>query len=585
MDNPQPCSIDQPSTRLTTAIVFVFILSIVSLTWKSSSFAAMAPYQLANIDWNAAVNSYSTLQVRSIQSLRQLRAYTESVTTLHASAAVGQYVSAVDLQTINAVSESFFPKIRWSGTPVLLPVKLTQLIDEMLRSGKFAKQREAWLYVDPLRPIAFYPGPYGYRAYFRLGKTSTVLVMGSRIFYLLPHVNAAPVLRNCSEIINEAQLSADRPIEVANQLFYDYLSSYLSAIGIRASGYFNSQEAAVPCLFAGSLVEVHILCDSIGDPDCSVKDTARTILANLAFVGGSPRPNREPGINDPAGRLNQLLDSLDRSARKTLAVRRFEYGHPGDLLLGSGGNGEHGSLDFGVYGAILFPVPLTASAQTVIFRADQKCMEGSDIDKGTTCIHNGLEIRKAPIGEWRDNFCEDREVGWLLTCPAGHGHAGQDLWGNWMAKPGVYPLRAVADAIAFRRFPAQAAVTLSDVMGTNIDYVYRHMRPSELTKHGIGPARPVEVKRGCVIAFADRFGRISEEVTNLSENAVFYEETAPHLHFEIRVPTQYGFQNVSPYSTLVKSHLFLSTSAELFHLTNQPCGPKARDGISHLDRS
>jgi hypothetical protein len=532
MHNPQPSPLHQskPLGALISTRLSVIAIWFIALTCESSSFAAMAPYRLSTIDWTAALNSYRTIQITSLQSLRQLRGYADAIIKSGALTDMEQDASAADLQTINAVSSLIFPNIRWTGTPVLLPVKLAQLIDEMLVSGAFTNQRKARSYFGQLRPIAFYPGPYGYRAYFRLGKTSTVLVIGSSIFYSLPGANATPQLETCDAIIDHAQFPKDQTDEIANKLFYDYLSAYLTQIGVTAAGYFNNREASIPCLFAGSLVEVHILCDPIGDPDYRVRDTARVIMADLSFAGGSPRPKRKPAINDPARRSDRLLDSLEHSATKTVASQHFEYGYPGDLLFGSGGNGEHGSLDFGIYGAILFPVPLTAAAQTVIYRADQKCMQDHDLDKGVTCIHNGIGIRKAPIGEWRDNFCEDREGGRLLTCPAGHGHAGQDIWGDWMTKPGVYPLRAVVDAIAFRRFPAQAAVTLSDVTGSNIDYVYRHMRPSELTRHGIRPAQPVEVKRGCVIAFVDRFERMSEEVTNLTEDGVYYDATPPHLH-------------------------------------------------------
>jgi hypothetical protein len=166
----------------------------------------------------------------------------------------------------------------------------------------------------------------------------------------------------------------------------------------------------------------------------------------------------------------------------------------------------------------------------------------------------------------------------LLTCPAGRGHAGQDIWGDWADQPGSHRLRAVTDGIAFRRFSAQAAVTISDVAGTNIDYIYRHVRPSELTRHGILPSRPSVVSRGCVLGFVDRFDQISETATDLVDNGIYYEPTAPHLHFEIRVPTSAGFQLVSPYWTLVEAHRFRQTGAESMRVTNRPCGPFGNHG-------
>jgi hypothetical protein len=129
----------------------------------------------------------------------------------------------------------------------------------------------------------------------------------------------------------------------------------------------------------------------------------------------------------------------------------------------------------------------------------------------------------------------------------------------------------VVNGIAFRRFSAQPAVTIVDIYGSNIDYIYRHMRPSELTLNGISPLKPTPVKRGCTLAHADRFNRLVHTRTNLVDNALYYEATEVHLHFEIRVPTRAGFQNVSPYWTIVQSHRFLTTGVDSSRPTDQPC--------------
>src|SRR4029077_4758155 len=99
---------------------------------------------------------------------------------------------------------------------------------------------------------------------------------------------------------------------------------------------------------------------------------------------------------------------------------------------------------------------------------------------------SGFVLGKAAIGHWGENFFEGKFGNRFPQFPHASGHAGQDIWGKgWNESSVQHPLRSVVDGIAFRRFPAQPAVTVSDVNGTNIDYIYRHMRPSILDKNGI----------------------------------------------------------------------------------------------------
>src|ERR1700733_12867808 len=145
-----------------------------------------------------------------------------------------------------------------------------------------------------------------------------------------------------------------------------------------------------------------------------------------------------------------------------------------DLIPNTSEGGLGGSKDNNVYGPIVFPTDLSATAQTVVFRVDENCLD-EKTKSGKQCILGNVTITRDPIGVWRDNFCERRGANRLFMCAAGRGHAGQDIWGDWKNKPGVYPIFSVADGVAFRRFPRQPAVTVSDVDVTNIDYIYRHM--------------------------------------------------------------------------------------------------------------
>ncbi|WP_441261150.1 hypothetical protein AB7008_48155 [Bradyrhizobium sp. 521_C7_N1_3] len=534
--------------------------------------AEMAPYELANIDWNAAVKTFVDTNGDILTAVRKLRGY-DSEARKVGPAIVGAVMST-ELQTINVIASTLRPNVFLAGAPVLLPIDFKRLAGEIIASGQIKNKDGPDSYFAPLGSLAFYPGPYGYRAYFRLKNTSTVVISGSSVFYDLSDVAGGrlPILDSCGTIATNAHKTASND-EAANRQFYTYLREYSRRLGLIDDRRFGTREAAISCLFAGALIEVDILCDAAGDPDCQVRDLARLVFSRLTFIGGSPRSKTNPAVNDPLHKLANSVNSLEYDAANAGRIRLPSYSRPGDLLPGSGVQGGGGSEDFHLYGQLLFPTDLRAAAQTVIYRKDQRCYPG-DKDQGHTCLHNGIEIKKAEVGNWRDNFCEDREANRLYTCPDGdgHGHAGQDVWGkNWNKRTAHFPLRAVVDGVAFRRFPDQPAVTISDINGSNIDYIYRHMRPSELTRHGIPSSVPKDVKQGCVLAYADGLESKNNKKTGLRDGNTFYDQTARHLHFEIRIPTRSGFQNVSPYWTLVQAHRFQLTKV-LRVEQKDPCG-------------
>jgi hypothetical protein len=538
--------------------ILLGVLALAGLLTTESQ-AAMAPYEFANSDWNAAIRAYKADNGDVLDSVRRLRGYSAIVKNVSRAGYIDQPYSA-DLQTINAILSTIRPKAHLAGSPVLLPIDAKRLVGDMILSGQFGNKDRTRSYFGSLGSLSFLPGPYGYRAYFRLMKTSTVMVSGSSVFYKLPRGAAEelPELHSCGYIVAKARSAGDGAAG-DNKFYNEFLAEYGERLELKDEKFFNSREAAIPCLFAGSLIEVHILCDAEGDKDCWVRKVARSIMSMLAFVGGSPRSKGNPRVNDPLRAMDDSLASLQSDSANAGKVKLPDYGRPGDLVARSGVGGEKGSQDFNIYGQILFPTDLSAIAQTVIFRADQSC--GPHTDLGSFCEHNGVRTPKAQVDRWRDNFCEDRDANRLYTCPAGNGHAGQDIWGkDWNKNPRNHPLWAVVTGVAFRRFPSQPAVTVSDVYGSNIDYIYRHMRPSDLERNGI--RRWKDVKQGCILAFADRLGKKVGHTTKLRDGNSSYEPTTRHLHFEIRVPTISGFRYVSPYWTLVQSHKFRVTKVD-----------------------
>lgn len=547
--------------RVSTIIMLLAVLG-------TSAMAGMAPYDIAQIDWRGAIAAHKKLGGDNLGALRSIKAVTDQIAKQKRADGLSDS-DILDLATINAVTTIFRPEIAAAGSPVLLPFDFKKLSNDLTKATSLKGAEKTSAYFGRLNSLAFHPGPYGYRAYLRLKKTSTVMISGSSILYRLSGDPTTPTLQACDALIATAQ-KANSDAE-ARDSFFKELARYERRIGLVDAEYFGETEAAIPCLFAGALIEVHILCDSHGDPDCKVRDLAQEIVSSLSFVGGAPRSKQRPGINDPIQRLSKEVSDLESAVAQS-HQKLPSYSAPGDLVEGSGVNGKAGSKDTGVYGPILFPTDLSASAQTVVYRSDEECLEG-DTNNGATCeTRSGRIIMKAPVGEWRDNFCEARSGNRLFTCPDGHGHAGQDIWGKaWNDTLTKYPLRAVVDGIAFRRFPAQPAVTLSDVNGSNIDYIYRHMRPSELDKSGIVASRPQRVTRGCILAPVDRLQNVSSKRTKLVDNGISYDATAKHLHFEIRIPTKSGFQNVSPYQTVVDAHRAAKTKVDTSPASQKSC--------------
>jgi hypothetical protein len=190
---------------------------------------------------------------------------------------------------------------------VLLPFNFAIVDRDVIDTGSVATPGTPPASFRRLRPLGFYPGPYGYRSYFRLEGTSSVMVSGSSIFYRLPGDPQLPMLRACRSLIEEARQTD----KISAGDFFKNLRNYGTKIGVVAAEYFGEREAAIPCLFAGALIEVHILCDSYGDPDCKIKDVARDIIASMNFVGGSPRPHDLPGVTNPIHSLAKKIDDLD----------------------------------------------------------------------------------------------------------------------------------------------------------------------------------------------------------------------------------------------------------------------------------
>jgi Peptidase family M23 len=270
-------------------------------------------------------------------------------------------------------------------------------------------------------------------------------------------------------------------------------------------------------------------------------------LKSLRLVGGMPQA---------AGTSSGVL-TIDRP---TIQSTVFTYHSPGDLIAGTGFKDKRGVADYTVFSGMRFPIaqaPAFANSQSFLNSGD--CESSGWSSAGT---RDGLPAYRCRVsgqalvwdeaaGEnysypWRDNFCEMRhfQVG---QCPAGLGHQGQDI------RPALCRQRApgdrcepyIHDVVAARdgmvlRAPGQAGLYLVvNAPGERVRFRYLHMLPKQLDATGMVSGRLV------------REGEIIGKVGNFLGGAT---ATTYHLHFDLQVPTKYGWVFVNPYMTLVASY-------------------------------
>jgi murein DD-endopeptidase MepM/ murein hydrolase activator NlpD len=238
------------------------------------------------------------------------------------------------------------------------------------------------------------------------------------------------------------------------------------------------------------------------------------VLKSLRLVGGQPQPQA----------ADLAPTTIDRpSAQSTL----FTYHSPGDLSPRSGTRGKSGVADYTVYSRIRFPI------------ADAPAYANSQFVRSEGAPQNYAY-------PWRDNFCENRAF-FVGQCPAGLGHQGQDIRPatchqrspGARCEPYQHDVVAARDGIVMRAPGQMGIYVVTNAANERIRFRYLHMLPKHLDANGFVNGR--SVKEGEVIGKVGNF---------------WYREgaTTYHLHFDIQVPTKYGWVFVSPYMTLVAAY-------------------------------
>jgi hypothetical protein len=421
---------------------------------------------------------------------------------------------------------------------VLLPFNGAQLLRDAAAGLPYA----AATYLIDVRPPAFFQaGPGGYDAVFSIYARE---LPGSDLLYsdrIDVHISGSALLYELDEptgIVHwpvNGGLGADFP-----GIRRVYLESAARYIFTR---YGVPYVVSIECHDGG--MRFHKM--SCRDAD----KIATRILRSLQVAGGTPHPQTGPVQSSLV-----MADTIDRPLAQSPV---FTYHSPGDVLPGTGMRGHPGRADYTVYSKIRFPLPETpAFANSQSFNHWGDCDQTGRVSLGALgktalyrCRVNGqLLIADESVNyayPWRDNFCEHRYF-FVGDCPSGLGHQGQDIRpssctqrieGANRCEPYQHDVVAARDGMVLRAPGEIALYTVTNTTNERVRFRYLHMFPKFLDQDGMVSGRVVQ--EGEVVGKVGNFFR--------RERATTY-----HLHFDIQVPTKYGWVFVNPYMSLVAAY-------------------------------
>ncbi len=415
------------------------------------------------------------------------------------------------LTRLNSIMSQQFAGLAMSPVPVLVPFDVGALLRDQAAGADP---------VDPERYFSgfhaarfFYPGHAGYDAAFAIRASEVpeladikfaepieVQISGSALLYELD----APIL---AEVQGQPVASLEEEFPGIRRMILEHHLRYTFVrFGV-------PYVVSIACFDAG--------VSRYKMPTCRAADqVALRFLRALRVVGGTPR-------------IQRVARPLPIE-RPTVVSRSFGYYGPGQLLSGTGFRGQAGRMDYTVYSQIRFPLadaPAFASSEVYQRRNRSQAAEADDT--------------LSPSLPWRDNFCERRgfPVG---QCPSGIGHQGQDIRpGPCKPLPGMErcthhgDIVAVRDGVILRSARQEAAYLFVNSANEHIRFRYLHMSPRKMDADNLLNGRRVHE------------GEIIGEVSNFSMKEA---GTSYHVHFDVQVPTKYGWVFVNPYMTLVTAY-------------------------------
>ena len=448
----------------------------------------------ASVDWPAAI---ATLPI----------AEPPPVAPMSAKSRLGaNRTTAPALARINSIMSQQFAGIATSPVPVLVPFDVSAL----LRDRDANAETDADQYYSGFHAARFfYPGPAGYDAAFairtgdipeladnKLADPIEVQISGSALLYDL----GAPIVVEGQPVpALDEEFPGIRKMNLEHHLRYTFVRFGVPYV------------VSIACFDANA--------PRYKMPTCRTADQAALrFLRALRVAGGMPRSLR------PARPL-----PIEQPERVSYS---FGYYGPGQLLSGTGFHNQRGRVDYTVYSQIRFPLAdAPAFAGSEVYRRERSASEAEDA---------GASMRP-----WRDNFCERRGFP-VAQCPAGIGHQGQDIHpGPCKPPPGMErcthheDVVAVRDGVILRSPRQEAAYLFVNSANEHIRFRYLHMNPKKMDADNLLNGRRVHE------------GEIIGEVSNFSmkENGTSY-----HVHFDVQVPTRYGWVFVNPYMTLVAAY-------------------------------
>jgi hypothetical protein len=435
---------------------------------------------------------------------------------------------------LNAATGGVFPHVAASPVPVLLPFDTAAFLRDR---GMPETSRPPSDYFSGFRLTQFFlAGPGGYDA---LLTAQRLDMPDLGLGFPLPiavHLSGAALIYELHEPVG----MVTTPVNGIGADFPDikrvYLESYLRYAFTRNG---------VPYV-------VSIECgNGARKPSCRDADkVALRLLKSLQIVGGTPQTF--PATVEP--------HTIDRPDAMSSV---FTYHPAGDIIPGTGVRGNAGRADTTVYSRIRFPfADAPAFANSQAFNSFGTCDLTGRISAGMRGKVPAYRCRLSTSGQllvqdeaapenysypWRDNFCEHR---WYAVgqCPGGSGHQGQDIRpascklkseGATRCEAYQHAINAVRDGMVMR-MPTQMAVYLVvNTADERIRFRYLHMLPRQLDADEVFSGRLM--REGEVIGMTGNFDK--------GERATTY-----HLHFDIQVPTRYGWVFVNPYMTLVTAY-------------------------------
>ena len=452
----------------------------------------------ASIDWPAAIATLTAVDA-------------PPTAPMSAKSRLGgaNRAAAPALARLNGVMSQQFAGLATSPVPVLVPFDVEALLRDQA-AGADAGDPERYFSGFHAAKF-FYPGPAGYDAAFAIRASEVpelsdikfaepieVQISGSALLYDLD----APIVAEGQPV---ASLEEDFP-GIRRMILEHHLRYTFVRFGV-------PYVVSIACFDAG--------VSRYKMPTCRAADqVALRFLRALRVVGGMPRSLR-------AAKPLPI-------ERPTAVSHSFGYYGPGQLLSGTGFRGQAGRVDYTVYSQIRFPLadaPAFATSEVYQRRNRSQAAEADDA--------------LGPALPWRDNFCERRgfPVG---QCPAGIGHQGQDIRpGPCKPLPGMErcthhgDIVAVRDGVILRSPRQEAAYLFVNSANEHIRFRYLHMSPRKMDADNLLSGRRVHE------------GEIIGEVSNFSMKEA---GTSYHVHFDVQVPTKYGWVFVNPYMTLVTAY-------------------------------